>query len=108
MPHTPCIVIEAVIELYRLVPVVHAWGVMETVITCSLSRFLDIWLLLTVIQVKIWSKSLSGTVIEIILRIEAVLRIILLTEILHPLRLADRVILPGYMIRHEIDDYLHA
>ena len=108
MPHSTRIVIETVVELHRLIPVVHAWGIVEAVVTCGLSRFFEIGFRLAMIEVEIGCEPLTRTVIEIVLRIEAVLGIVLFTQIFHPLWLADGVILACHMVRHEVDDDLHA
>ena len=38
MPYPTCIIVDTIVQLHRLVPVVHAWRIVETVVTCSLGR----------------------------------------------------------------------
>ena len=108
MAHTPCIVVDTIVQLSRLIPVVNARCIVEAVITRSLSGFLDIWLHLTMIEIEIWREALTRTIIEIVLRVKTHLWIVFLTQILHTLRLANAMILTGHMIGHEINDDLHA
>ena len=60
------------------------------------------------IKVEVRCEALTRAVIEIILGIKSILWVILLTKILHALRLADGVILACNMIRHKVNDNLHA
>ena len=106
--HAAGIVIHAVVQLHRLVPVVHAWCIVETVVTRGLGRLLVILLGLAVIQVEVRMETLSGTIIEVVLRVESVLWVILLAQILHPFGLADRVILTSHMVRHKVDNHLQS
>ena len=78
MLHPTCVIIEAIVELYRLIPVVHARGVVETVVASGLGWFLLIGFRITVIEVEIGRKALTRTIVEIILGIEAKVRVIVL------------------------------
>ena len=51
---------------------------------------------------------MSPAVVEVILGGEVHGGIILLAQILHPLRFADAFVLTGHMVRHEVDNHLHA
>ena len=72
------IVVDAIVQLHRLVPVVLSWCIVETVVACSLGRGLGIWLFLTMIEVKIGRKTLTRAIVEIILQVKAVIRIVVL------------------------------
>ena len=106
--HAAGIVIHAVVQLHRLVPVVHARCIVETVVTRGLGRLLVILLSLTVIQVEVRMETLSGTIIEVVLRVESVLWVILLTQILYPFGLADRVILTSHVVGYKVDNHLQS
>ena len=53
-------------------------------------------------------ERLTGTVVKVVLRIKAMLRIVILSQIPHPLGLTDGVILTSHMVGYEVDDHLHA
>ena len=108
VPYSACIVVEAVVQLHRLIPVVHAWRIVEAVVTCSLGRRFVVSLLLSLIQVEVRREMLTGTVVEVVLRVETVVGIVLLAQVLHAQRLADRVVLASHMVGHEVDNHLHA
>ena len=59
------------------------------------------------IKVEIRCEALTRTIVEIILWIETEICTILLTQILHTFRLADRVILTCHMIGYKVDNHLH-
>ena len=108
MPYPTGIVVETIVQLHGFIPVVHARCIMEAIVSSSLGRLFQIRILFTMIEVEIRREPLSGTVVEIVLRTETKLRVILLTQILDALRLTDGMILTSHMVRHEIDDNLHA
>ena len=108
MTHTSSIVVETIVEFHRLVPVVHARSIVETVIARGLGRLFEIGFRLTVIEVEIRGEALTWAIVEIILWREALSGIIVLTKILHTVRFADGVILTSHMVGHKVDDDLHA
>ena len=108
MSHTTCIVVDAVVQFDGLVPVVHAWGIVEAVVTGGLGGFLDIGFVLAVIEIEIGRETLSRTVIEVVLRVESVLGIVAFAQILYAVGLADAVVLTCHMVGYEVDNDLHA
>ena len=100
--NTTSIVVETIVKFNCLVPVVHTWGIMETIVTCRLGRLFDISFWLAMIQVEIRCETLTWTIIEIVLRVETILWIIFLAQIFYPLRSTDRVILTSYMVGHKV------
>ena len=79
MSHTTGIVVETIIDLYGLIPIVHARCIMKAVITRGLGRLLEIRLCFTMIEVEIWCKALSRTIIEVVLGVKSHLRVIILS-----------------------------
>ena len=108
MAHATSIIVDAVIQLCCLIPIVNARCIVETIIARSLGWILNIRFILTVIEIKVRRKTLTWTIIKIILWVKTQLWTILLTQILHTLRLTDTMILTSHMIRHKINDDLHA
>ena len=104
--YTTGIVVNAIVQLYRLIPVVLSRRIVKVVIACSLGRFLYIGFRLTMIQVEIGCKTLSGTIVEIVVRIETVQHVVLLAKVLYSTRFADGLILAGHMIGYKIYDDL--
>ena len=61
------------------------------------------------IEIEVWSETLTRTIIEIIVHwVKTAIRIIVLAQILHALRFTDRVILARHMVRHEVDNHLQS
>ena len=100
------IVVDAVVQLHRLVPVVLPRGIVEVVVARSLGRLLQIGFRLAAIQVEVWHEALTGTVVEVVLRVESHHRVVGLAKILHLLGLADGLVLTGHMVGHKVDDDL--
>ena len=100
------IIIKTIVEFNCLIPVVHAWSIVETIVTSGLGRLLNIRFCLAMIQVEIRRKTLTRTIVEVVLWVETILWIILFAKILHPFRSTDRVILTSHMIRNKVDDDL--
>ena len=107
MSDAPGIVIHAVVQLHRLIPVVTARGIVEMVVTRSLGGLFQIGLRLATIQVEIRCKTLARTIVKVVLRVKSVQRLVLFAQVLHTTGLADALILTSHMVRHEIDDDLH-
>ena len=78
------------------------------VVAGSLGGFFQIRLLLALIQVEIGVEALSGTVVEVVLGVEAHRRVVRLAQVLHLLGLADGLVLTGHVVGHEVDDDLQA
>ena len=100
------IVVKAIVQFDSLVPVGLRRCIIEVVITRSLGRLLQVRLLLTLIQVEVRREALTWTIVEVVLRIETLLRVVIGTKIHHALWLADRVVLTGHMVGHEVDNHL--
>ena len=81
---------------------------MEAVVSGSLGRFFNIWLCFTMIEVKVWSKPLAWTIVEIVLRVEARPRVVIPAQVFHATGFADTLVLTGHMVGHKVDDDLHA
>ena len=58
------------------------------------------------IQVEIGAEALAWAIIEIVLRRESLLRVIVLSKIVHTLGLADGLILTCHVVGHKVDDDL--
>ena len=106
--YTAGIVVYAVVQLHGLVPVVLAWSVVEAVVARGLGRLLSIRFHLALIEVEVRSEALPGTVVEVVLRVEAILRVVTFAEVLDARRLTDTVILTCHMVGHEVDDDLQS
>ena len=106
MPHSAGIVVYTVVQLHRLIPVVLAWGIVEVVVARSLGGLFQIGLCLTAIQVEVRHEALTGTVVEVVLRVESHHGVVRLAQILYLFRFADGLILTCYMIGHKVDDDL--
>ena len=83
------IVVYAVIQLHRFVPVVLSRGIVEVVVACSLGGLFQIGFRLAAIQVEVWHEALAGAVVEVVLRVEAHHGIVRLAQVFHAPRLAD-------------------
>ena len=81
-----------------------SWLVVEMVITCCLGRLLMIWLGSAGIEVEIGFERTSGTIVEIVLRVEAMIAIVISTKVFYALGLAERSILTSDMIGNKVDD----
>ena len=106
MAHATSVVVKTVIKLYGLVPVVHAWGIVETVVACGLGGVLHVGVLLAMIQVEIRAEALAWAIVEIVLRRESLLGVVVLSQIVHTLGLADGLILTCHVVGHKVDDDL--
>ena len=107
VPHPAGIVVHAVVQLDRLVPVVAPGGIVEDIVTRSLGGFLQIGFFGSVIEVEVRREALTWTIVEIIPGRKALRCIIVLTKILHTTGPADAVVLSGHMVGHEVNDDLH-
>ena len=67
VPHPAGIVVHAVVQLDRLVPVVTPGGIVEDVVSRCPGGFLHIGFRLTVIQVEVRREALARAVVEVIL-----------------------------------------
>ena len=85
----PSIVVNTIVQLDSLIPVGFRRCIIEMIITRSLGRLLDVSLLLPLIEVEKRCKALARAIVEVVLRIEALLRVVISTKIHHTLRLAD-------------------
>ena len=72
MADTSGIVVYAVVQLHRLVPVVTPRGIVEVVVTRGFGGFFQIGFRLAVIQVEIGCEALARTIVEVVLRVESV------------------------------------
>ena len=106
VPHPACIVVETIVKFYGLVPVVHARRIVETIVASGFGRLFDIGFGFAMIEVEIGREALTRAIVEIVLRVEAMLRVIVLAKIFYPLGLADGVILAGHVVGHKVDDDL--
>ena len=100
------IVVDAIVQLHRLVPVVLPGGIVEVIIARSLGRHLQIGFRFALIEVEIGGETLAGTIVEVVLRVKTVQGIVRLAEVFYTLGLADGLILTGYVVGHEVDDDL--
>ena len=111
-------VIHTIVELHSLIPVVATRAVVETVISRSSCRTLLVWLIdfgiLGIISLELRFRvanfiqiEIAPCIIEIILRREVHIGIIIFSQIPHTCRFADGMILTSHMVRHKVHDDLH-
>ena len=101
-------VIHAIVELYRLVPVVYARRGIEVVVACSLGWEFGVWFSLTCIGVDIWLECCARTIVKIIGSRKTHRCIVVLAKVAHPFGLGRRMILACYVVWHKIDDHLQS
>ena len=75
--NTTSIVVHAIVQLDSLIPVGLRGCIIEMVITRSLGRLLQVWFLLTLIQVEVRREALAWTIVEVVLRIETLLQVVI-------------------------------
>ena len=100
-------IVHAIVELHGLVPIAYTWPIVETVVTGALGGILHIRLLAFRRRNRAHER-LPRTVIEIVTRGEMHVHIILLAQVGHTSRTADRVIFARHMVGNEVDNDLHA
>ena len=106
--HSAGVVVDAVVQLDGLVPVVASRCVVEAVVAGGLRGCLRVWLRLAMIEVEVGREALSGTVVEVVLRVEALRGVVALAEVADALGLADAVVLSCHVVGHEVDDHLQS
>ena len=100
--HT-ALVEDAVVQLHGLVPVVMPGVGAEAVVAGGLGGELAV-----VADVERGRESLAGEVIEVIERREGPLGVVVLAQVAHARRLAQRLVLARHMVRHEVDEHLQS
>ena len=111
-------IIHTIVELHGLIPVVATRAVVETVISRSSCRTLLVWLIdfgiLGIISLELRFRvanfiqvEIAPCIIEIILRREVHIGIIIFSQIPYTCRFADGMILTSHMVRHKVHDDLH-
>ena len=96
-------VVLAVVQLHGLVPVVLARVVVEVVVA---SRFRRKFLVVGNVERRL--QLASGAIVEIVLRIESVIGIIVGTEVFHAPGLCYRLILSRHVVGHEVHYHLQS
>ena len=79
---------------------------METIVTRSLGRHLLIGFFLAMIEVEIGGEGLAGAIIEVVLRVKAMVRIVTFAQVFYVLGLGDTLVLASHMVGHEVDYHL--
>ena len=100
------LIVHAVVQFHRLIPVVLSHPLSEAVIARHLGRCLHIVTHLVVVQREIGCERRAWQVIEIVLRVERHRRVVLFAQILHVFRLGIGMILASHVVGHEVDDHL--
>ena len=100
MLHPTCAVVNAVIQLYSLIPVIAIRLCTEAVVAGGLSRHFVVRFLLDARHIKSACQSLARDIVEIVLRTKGLLRIIIATEF--------AAVLSTHMVGHKVHHHFHA
>ena len=92
------LIVDAVVQLHRLVPVVLARRGREAVVARHLGRIFHV-----VATVEVGRELLSGDVVEVVLRRECLGRVVVLSEVAYSTWRRGRLVAACHVVGHEVD-----
>ena len=106
MAGTAILVIHAIIQFDRLIPVIDIGICVKAVISGSFGRELFIRFGSSAFHIKLSMQFRLRNIIEVVIRAERIIRIVICSQLRSPVRLHIRMILTRYVVGNEVDDNL--